>query len=83
MRIYKTLIRSKLTYAAKHQTSPDTAKTRQLLETAEMKTLRRILDLSLFDNKEVKTSGKNVKSKRLMTGSNVEERIGTHTWKNE
>ena len=37
----------RLTYAA--ETRPDKAKTRQMLETAEMKAFRRILDLSLFD----------------------------------
>ena len=45
---YKTMIRPILTYAA--ETRPDTSKTRQMLETAEMKkTLRRFLDVSLFD----------------------------------
>lgn len=47
VRIYKTMIRPILTYAA--ETRPDTSKTRQMLETAEMKTLRRILGVSLFD----------------------------------
>ena len=29
----------------------------------------------------MKTPEKNVESKRSMTGSNVEEKIGTHRWK--
>ena len=74
VRIYKTMVRPILKYVA--ETRPDTAKTRQMLETAEMKTLRRILI-----NKQGKTTGENVESKRSMTGSNVEERIGTRTWK--
>ena len=39
------MIRPILTYAA--ETRSDTPKTGQMLETAEMKTLRRILDVSL------------------------------------
>ena len=34
-------------------------------------------------NKEVKTSGKNVESKRSMTGSNVEEKLVRTRGKNE
>ena len=42
VRIYKRGVRPILTYAA--ETRSDTAKTRQILETAEMKTLRRIMN---------------------------------------
>jgi len=38
VRIYKSIVRPTLTYAA--ETRTDTAKTRQLLEVTEMKTLR-------------------------------------------
>ena len=41
------MVRPILAYAA--ETRQDIAKTWQVLETAEMKTLRRILDLTLFD----------------------------------
>ena len=62
------MVRPILTYTA--ETRPDTDKTRQM-----------ILAYRCLINKEVRTSGKNVKSKRLMTGPNVDERIGTHTLK--
>ena len=39
------------------ETRPDSAKTRQMMETAEMKTLRRILNLSLFDKDNRETFG--------------------------
>ena len=41
------MIRPILTYTA--EIRPDKSKTRQMLETAEMKILRGILDVSLFD----------------------------------
>ena len=44
------MVRPILMYAVK--TKPDTAKTRQMLETADKKTLRRILDLSMFDKQK-------------------------------
>jgi len=42
VRIYKSIVRPALTYAA--ETRTDTAKTRQLLEVTEVKTLRRIIN---------------------------------------
>ena len=47
MRIYKSVVRPILTYAA--ETRSDTAKTRQILETTEMKTLRRIMNKTRLD----------------------------------
>uniref|UniRef100_A0A6P7F5U2 Uncharacterized protein LOC114326842 n=1 Tax=Diabrotica virgifera virgifera TaxID=50390 RepID=A0A6P7F5U2_DIAVI len=46
-RIYKTVIRPKMTYGA--ETRSDTERTRRLLETAEMKTLRKIDGKTLWD----------------------------------
>ena len=40
VRIYKSVVRPILTYTA--ETRPETAKTTQILEAAEMRTLRRI-----------------------------------------
>ena len=50
VRIYKSVVRPILTYAA--ETRPETAKTTQILEAAEMRTLRRISNLSLFDREK-------------------------------
>ena len=47
VRIYKSIVRPVLTYAA--ETRTDTAKTRQLLEVTEMKTLRRIINKTKWD----------------------------------
>jgi len=47
VRIYKNIVRPTLTYAA--ETRTDTAKTRQLLEVTEMKTLRRIINKTKWD----------------------------------
>ena len=47
VRIYKSVVRPILTYAA--ETRSDTAKTRQILETTEMKTLRRIMNKTRLD----------------------------------
>ena len=47
VRIYKSIVRPILTYAA--ETRTDTAKTRQLLEVTEMKTLRRIINKTKWD----------------------------------
>ena len=49
-RVYKSVVGPILTYAA--ETRPETAKTTQILETAEMKTLRRISNLTLFDREK-------------------------------
>lgn len=46
-RIYKTTIRPIMTYTS--ETRPDTSKTKQLLETTEMKILRRISGKTLLD----------------------------------
>ena len=46
-RIYKAVIRPIMTYTA--ETRPDTSKTKQLLETTEMRVLRRITGKTLFD----------------------------------
>ena len=46
-RIYKTAIRPIMTYTA--ETRPDTSKTKKLLETTEMKILRRISGKTLMD----------------------------------
>ena len=46
-RIYKAVIRPIMTYTA--ETRPDTSKTKQLLETAEMGVLLRITGKTLFD----------------------------------
>ena len=50
--IYKAMVSPILTYAA--ETRPDPGKTWKILETAKMKTLRKILDLSLFDKQRRK-----------------------------
>ena len=47
VRIYKSVVRPTLTYAA--ETRTDTAKTRQLLEVTEMKTRRRIINKTKWD----------------------------------
>ena len=47
MRIYKSVVRPILTYAA--ETRTDTAKTMQILEVTEMKTLRRIINKTRMD----------------------------------
>jgi hypothetical protein len=47
VRIYKSTVRPILTYAA--ETRTDTAKTRHLLEVTEMKTLRRIINKTMWD----------------------------------
>ena len=47
VRIYKSIVRPILTYAA--ETRTDTAKTRQFLEVTEMKTLRRIINKTKWD----------------------------------
>ena len=47
VRIYKSVIRPILTYAA--ETRNDTAKTTQILEVTEMKTLRRIINKTRID----------------------------------
>ena len=47
VRVNKTVVRPILAYAA--ETRPDTAKTSQLLETTEMKTLRRIMNVTRLD----------------------------------
>lgn len=46
-RIYKAVVRPTMTYTA--ETRPDTARTRQLLETTEMRVLRRIAGKTLLD----------------------------------
>ncbi|XP_057653803.1 uncharacterized protein LOC130892403 [Diorhabda carinulata] len=46
-RAYKTVIRPIMTYSA--ETRPDTAKTKRLLETSEMKALRKITGKTLLD----------------------------------
>ncbi|XP_057652719.1 uncharacterized protein LOC130891773 [Diorhabda carinulata] len=46
-RTYKTVIRPIMTYAA--ETRPDTAKTKRLLKTSEMKVLRKITGKTLLD----------------------------------
>ena len=50
VRIYKSVVRPILTYAA--ETRPETAKTTQILEAAEMRTLRRISNLTLYDKEK-------------------------------
>ena len=50
VRIYKSVDRPILTYAS--ETRPETAKTPQILEAAEMRTLKRILNLTLFDREK-------------------------------
>lgn len=47
VRVYKTVVRPILTYAA--ETRPNTAKTCQILEITEMKTLRRIMNVTRLD----------------------------------
>ena len=47
VRIYKSVVRPILTYAA--ETRTDTAKTMQILEVTEMKTLRRIINKTRMD----------------------------------
>ena len=47
VRIYKTCVRPIMTYAA--ETRADTAKTKRMLRTTEMKTLRAITGISLMD----------------------------------
>ncbi|XP_045473979.1 uncharacterized protein LOC123680232 [Harmonia axyridis] len=49
-RIYKAVVRPTMTYTA--ETRPDTARTRQLLETTEMRVLRRIAGKTLFDREK-------------------------------
>ena len=46
-RIYKATVRPIMTYTA--ETRPDTAKTKELLETTEMRVLRRIAGKTLLD----------------------------------
>ena len=48
-RIYKAAIRPILTYTA--ETRPETSKTKQILETTEMKVVRKIAGRTLFDRK--------------------------------
>ena len=50
VRIYKSVVRPILTYAA--ETRTETAKTTQFLDAAEMRTFRRISNLSLFDKEK-------------------------------
>ena len=50
VRIYKSVARPFLTYAA--ETRPETAKTTQILEAAEMRKLRRISNLTMFDREK-------------------------------
>lgn len=56
LRIYKTCIRPVLTYAA--ETRADTAKTKRILRTAEMKTLRTIEELILEIEYEANKEGR-------------------------
>ena len=73
VRIYKSVVRPILTYAA--ETRPESTKTTQILEAAEMRTLRRISNLTLFDREksdECQRSVRHSKNKR------VEKKNGTH-----
>ena len=72
VRVYKTIVRPILTYAA--ETRTDTAKTSQLLETTEMKTLRRIINVTRLDR--VKLLEKNVEYNRWANGLREEEQNG-------
>ncbi|XP_043496141.1 uncharacterized protein LOC122520182 [Polistes fuscatus] len=65
-RIYKATIRPILTYAV--ETRPETSKTRQMMEAAEMKIIRRITGKSLWDRQRVKPSEEHAKSTTSMIG---------------
>lgn len=62
-RIYKATIRPIMTYAG--ETRPETSKTRRLMETAEMKVLRRILGKTLLDQERSETIRRNCQTENV------------------